>query len=84
MLMPRMFHSVVDECEHRYTAKSECGELWDTKGRTACIQDRVDIVVSALVGYVYKMNHLAALQAGKHGQNYTREYEAGCTGLHWR
>jgi hypothetical protein len=43
-------HSVVDEHKHRYTAKSECRELWDMKRRTACIQDRVDIVVvSALV-----------------------------------
>jgi hypothetical protein len=44
-----------------------------------CIQDRVDIVVvSVLVECVYKMNYLAALQAGEHGQNHMREYEARC------
>jgi hypothetical protein len=72
-------HNVADERERRYTAKSECGELWDTKGRTAWIQDRVDIViVSTLVECVYKMNHLAALQAGEHSHNHMRGYEARC------
>jgi hypothetical protein len=63
--MPWMFHSVIDECEHRYTVKSERGELWDTKGHTVCIQDHVDIVVvSALVECVYKMNHPAICKLG--------------------
>jgi hypothetical protein len=85
MLTPRIFHnSVVDERERRYTAKSECGGLWDTKGRTAGIHDRVDIVVGALIERVQQIHHLAALQAGKGSQNHMREYRARCTGLHWR